>query len=135
VGGEGDAVKWVTHLATSLIFALIFSKFFPLSILGLALATVVSILPDYLDITIGANHRGLYSHNLLIPLGTLPLIFHSTLAGFVIGYGHHLFIDSFTKQGVYLGKRKIKGTLYSKNLLHNILVILMHCCLLAIFSP
>jgi len=123
-------LKWITHIISSICFAFLISNFIPISIGGLILVAITSILPDYLDIVTKAKHRGLYSHNLLIPLGALPLIYNPFLAGFAIGYGHHLMLDMLTKQGVFFGKDRIRGFLYSNNIAHNVGVVLLHY-----FSP
>ncbi len=123
-------MKWVTHLLASVCFALILSNFFPISVAGLILVAVSSILPDYLDIVTGANHRNMYTHNLLIPLAATPLVYSPTLVGFVIGYGHHLALDMLTKQGVYFGKNRFRGFLYANNPGHNVLVLLIHYVIL-----
>lgn len=119
-------MKWVTHVVTSICFVVLVSQFIPISLAGLILVAVSSLLPDYLDIATKTKHRGMYSHNLLIPLGTLPLIYSPFLAGFPIGYGHHLMLDLLTKQGVFFGKNRIRGFLYSNNIAHNVGVILLH---------
>jgi len=126
-------MKWATHLVTSISFAFMVSGFFNLSAAGLVVAGVSSVVPDYIDIVSRSNHRGLVSHNLLIPLSLLILTYNSLFAGFVIGYGHHLMIDALTKQGVFLGKERIRGGLYSKKISHNVLVIVLHYVALILF--
>jgi len=126
-------MKWVTHIITAICFAVLVSIFIPISTVALILVALTSILPDYLDIATRARHRGLYSHNLLVPLGALPLLYHPLLSGFVIGYGHHLIIDMLTKQGVFIGRKRIKGFLYSNNITHNVGVILLHYFALLVY--
>lgn len=126
-------MKWVTHIITAICFAVLVSIFIPISTVALILVALTSILPDYLDIVTRARHRGLYSHNLLVPLGALPLLYHPLLSGFVIGYGHHLIIDMLTKQGVFIGRKRIKGFLYSNNITHNVGVILLHYFALLVY--
>jgi len=119
-------MKLITHLVTSVSFAFLISKFIPLSIAGLILVGISSLIPDYFDILTKGKHRGTISHNLLVPLSLSILIYDSFLAGLVIGYAHHLMIDMLTKQGIFFAKEKIRGFLYSKNIGHNVLVILLH---------
>lgn len=126
-------MKWITHLVTSISFAFLISKFIPLSVAGFVLAGVSSLIPDYIDIVTKGNHRGLVSHNILVPLSLSILLYDPFLGGFVIGYGHHLIIDSLTKQGVFVGKERIRGYLYSKKIIHNVLVIFLHYVALLLF--
>ena len=118
-------MKWVTHLISSLIFAVFLLKFIPISIGGFVLLFVASILPDLIDAQTG-NHRGFITHNFLVPLAAFPLVFNPFLAGFVIGYGHHLLIDMTTKQGVYFGRKRVRGFLYSNDLGHNAIILIAH---------
>ncbi len=127
-------MKWFTHLLTSFCFVYILSNFLPISYLGFAIAIVSSILPDYLEIISRMRHRSVYFHNWLIPLATIILIPNPTLAGFSLGYGHHLAIDNFTKSGVYISKRKIRGFLNSFSIAHNVIVILVHYLALMILA-
>jgi len=121
-------MKWVTHLVTALCFIYIVSLFVPISYGGFILAGVASIVPDYFERVAGLRHRSVYFHNWLIPLAMIFFVVHPTLAGIPLGYGHHLAIDSLTKQGVYVGSRKkrVRGFLYSLNLGHNAIVVLLH---------
>lgn len=124
-------MKWVTHLVTSLCFIYIVSNYLPISYLGFMLAVVASIIPDYFETIAGVRHRSVYFHNWLIPLATLILIVEPTLAGIPLGYSHHLAVDSLTKRGVYIGsKKRVKGFLYSTNLAHNVIVVLIHYIIL-----
>jgi len=124
-------MKWITHLVTSLCFIYIVSNYIPISYLGFMLAVVASIIPDYFETIAGVRHRSVYFHNWLIPLTTLILIAEPTLAGIPLGYGHHLAVDSLTKRGVYIGsKKRVKGFLYSTNLAHNVIVVLIHYIIL-----
>jgi len=127
-------MKWLTHLATVFCFIYILSNYIPISYLGFMVATITSIIPDYFEAVAKTRHRSVYFHNWLIPLATIILIADPTFAGIPLGYGHHLAIDSLTRQGVYVGsKRRIKGVLYSTNLAHNAIVILTHYIILMLF--
>ena len=104
-------------------------QYYPLTVGAIILAFTATLLPDYLDAQLNLRHRSKYTHNLLIPMGTSFFILHPILVGFFIGYAHHLLIDSLTVQGIYFGNKRIKGFLYTKNIAHNLFVVLIHCLL------
>lgn len=127
-------MKWITHLVCAFCFVYIISLFIPISYAGFLLALICSVAPDYLEVVLRIKHRGVYLHNWMIPILTIPLIVNPTLAGFPLGYGHHLALDSITKNGVYIGsKKKIRGHLYALNPVHNAAIILLHCVALMFF--
>ena len=127
-------MKWITHLATAFCFVFILSNYISISYLGFMIAMVASVIPDYFEAVAGTRHRSVYFHNWVIPLATLILIADPTFAGIPLGYGHHLALDSLTKRGVYIGsKKRIRGIMYSTNLSHNAIVVLIHYIILMMF--
>ena len=116
-----------THLAITLFFVLLLMPFVEYKIVFLISALISSIIPD-IDSkfsTLGrkkilrilqffVKHRGiLHSFSFLFLISLLLILFYPKIAfGFVLGYGLHLFADSFTKNGIkpfYPFKRKIRG--------------------------
>lgn len=104
-----------THLAIAFVGALLFVIYVPNKFIFLIAALVAALVPDidtkhskvgkniaFRPVQIATRHRGIF-HSF-----TLCLVFSVLLAlafpvagfGFFLGYGLHLFADSFTPQGI-----------------------------------
>jgi len=119
-------MKWITHIVCGICVIAALSLFIHLTVADAILGVIATILPDYVDIFFNLRHRNILTHNLLTPLPAVLLYSYPGATGFLIGYLHHLFLDSMTKQGVYIGKRRIKGTLYSRSTIDNVITIMIH---------
>ena len=118
-----------THLVITLFFVLILLGSIQNKILFIAVALISTLIPDidskfsslgkkkvFRPLQFFIKHRGiLHSFTFLIIVGGILLLFYPILAfPFFLGYGLHLFADSFTKRGVkllYPLKKKFLGNL------------------------
>jgi len=116
-----------THLSITLFFILLFIS----SVENKAIFVIVSLAATYIpdiDTPYGkigrkkifrflqffTKHRGIFhSFTLLFMLFIVLLVFYPAIAfGFFVGYGSHLFADSFTLSGIrpfYPWKKRFKG--------------------------
>ena len=116
-----------THLAITIFFILLFINSVEHKVVFVVVALIATYIPD-IDSrysTLGrkkinrilqwfTKHRGIIdSFTFLLTLTLFLVLFWPVLAlGFFLGYGLHLFADSFTKEGIrpfYPYKRKSCG--------------------------
>jgi len=116
-----------THLAFSLFFILILLPFISSKIFFVAVALLATYIPDidlknsklgkkkiFRPLQIFVKHRGFFhSFTFLFLITFLLLLFLPILSlGFFLGYSSHLFLDSFTPEGIkpfYPFKKKSAG--------------------------
>jgi len=106
-----------THVAVALFVGLFFAEKFSFSPVFFAVLIFSSVLPDSdsFNSKVGRNffsrvltafttHRGILHSVLFLGIGFFVLYFYfeSIALAFLIGYGLHLWLDCFTKQGVRL---------------------------------
>jgi len=120
-----------THLVISLFFILVIIPFVNNPVTFVVVVFVATVLPDIDSrfsfigqkkiarlLQFFTKHRGIiHSFTLLFLITFFLVLFLPTLAlGFFLGYGIHLFVDSFTKDGIvpfYPLKVKSKGIISS----------------------
>lgn len=120
-----------THFAITMFFVLLFLNSVNDKVLFVVVALVATLIPDVDSrfSTIGrrkiarilqwiTKHRGvIHSFSFLILIVIGILIFYPKIAlGFFLGYGLHLFADSFTIEGIqpfYPYRKKAKGFIRS----------------------
>ncbi|MFP3210569.1 MAG: hypothetical protein RXR16_03590 [Thermocladium sp.] len=126
-------MKWVTHFGGALLLTGgFYFAGFPLS-LGLITGFLLgSILPDLMDIMMGAPrivpHRNIFSHNALLGAGILSLFAlypYTSLLGLGIGVLHHDALDVITRGGIYIGSKRVHGKLLALNPIHNALILVL----------
>ena len=130
-----------THLAITLFFVLLLMPFAEYKLVFFMSALISSFIPD-IDSkfsTLGkkkilrilqffVRHRGiLHSFSFLLIITLILILFYPKITfGFVLGYGLHLFADSFTKNGIkpfYPFKRKIRGIIRTGGKLETMIFI------------
>lgn len=104
-----------THLAVGLAVGLTFLNYVNNEIVFLAVVIIASVLPDidhgfstvgrkiiFRPIQAMTNHRGiLHTYTFCILITLILAMFWPVLAlPFFVGYSFHLFLDSFTVQGI-----------------------------------
>jgi hypothetical protein len=126
-------MKWATHFGGALLLSAGF--YFAGAPLSIGLITgflLGSILPDLMDIVMGAPrivpHRNIFSHIALLGFGLsfLFLLFpYNALLGLGLGVLHHDALDVITKGGIYIGGMHVRGRLTALNPIHNALVLFL----------
>jgi inner membrane protein len=104
-----------THLSITLLAVLLFLPLVSTKFIFLTLALVATLIPDldssysqfghhmiFRPLQLFSKHRGiLHSFTLCITISIILAIYLPGLAlAFFLGYGLHLFSDSFTKEGI-----------------------------------
>lgn len=118
-----------THLAITLFFVLILLESIQSKTLFIAVALVSTLIPDidskfsslgkkkiFRVLQFFIKHRGiLHSFTFLMIITLIFILFYPILAlPFFLGYGLHLFADSFTKRGIlpfYPLKKRFSGNI------------------------
>ncbi len=140
-----------THLAISIFFILIFLQSVEHKIIFVAVAVIATYIPD-IDSRysrIGrkkiarilqwfTKHRGMiHSFTFLLTIILFLILFFPIIAfGFFLGYGLHLFADSFTKEGIrpfYPSKKVSKGKIRTGGKLEISLFVVFVIADLALF--
>lgn len=140
-----------THLAISIFFILLFLPSVEYKIIFIILAIIATYLPD-IDSRysrIGrkktarilqwfTKHRGMFhSFTFLLIITLFLVLFFPIIAfGFFLGYGLHLFADSFTKEGIrlfYPSKNVSKGGIRTGGKIEISLLVLLIMIDLALF--
>jgi len=105
----------------------IISRFFPLTLGFILFSLIGSILPDLLESWLGLLHRSKYVHNLAtaIPLILLGM-FSEWMMALGLAYAHHIILDTTTVTGSYICNHRVRGSLKTGNLMHNIIIVLIH---------
>lgn len=120
-----------THVAIALFFVLTVMPFVNNPVIFSMMVFIATIIPDIDSrfsfvgqkkvvrvLQFFTRHRGIiHSFTFLLLITFLLVLFFPTLSlGFFLGYGVHLFVDSFTKDGIvplYPIKLKSKGVISS----------------------
>lgn len=131
-----------THILIALFFALIFLPMAEFKLLFIAIVLISSFIPDvdsrfsklgrkktFRLLQFFVKHRGImHSFTFLLIIGAIiSFSFPNILLPFVLGYGSHILIDGFTKQGVmpfYPFKWRMKGLIRTGGRLEMLVFVL-----------
>lgn len=133
-----------THLAITLFLVLLLIEYVNSPIWFLAIAMIATYMPDidsknsrighhlfFRPIQWLSRHRGMiHSFSFLILVTFfIALVLPSVALGFFVGYGSHLFADSFTIEGIrpfYPSKKRSSGNIITGNLSEtNVLILFL----------
>jgi len=126
-------MKWYTHIFASTIVFILLEKLFDIPTYTFVFALLGSIFPDLIESLSHIKHRSVLFHEYalyLIPFAfglIYPTYFSLTIFGFFALY--HLFLDTFTKSGVFFFGRRVKGSLKTESALDNATVMFIHLIL------
>jgi len=130
-------MKWYCHLLCAILLLALISTAVPLTIGFLMLFLIGAIAPDVIERSLNMRHRGRCFHEVgtgvvLASLGfaVMPIC----LEAFGLGCIHHVLLDCTTRRGAYIFGKHVKGNLKANRVFDNVLAIILHALLLALFT-
>jgi hypothetical protein len=128
-------MKWGVHFISILLLLIPLSKFIPLDLGFIIFALIGSLAPDMIEASLRFEHRCKYLHNFIIVFLLFPFLIYSPIAGFSLGYFHHLLLDSLTKKGVYLGNIRLSNGFKTNDIFSNLAILSIHIFIVFLFIP